>query len=164
MCGDFIGHCACSCGCNAELEKTTVPCSDDGCGGGIIPVHYEVFDYRCAACWPWTPEATPQWSQARRGESWWYVPFWKRRSLLGGRVPGPCVKGKDIDGLPSPLIRSQDFVSQIYRHLDTLYGDALELGLTIGDLEARTGTPRNRQTIVSQYPALGLEGLDWLSY
>ncbi|KAK7751411.1 hypothetical protein SLS62_006667 [Diatrype stigma] len=164
MCGDFIGHCACSCGCKAELEKTTVPCSDDTCGGVTIPVHYEVFDYRCSECWPWTPEATPQWSQARRGECWWYVPSWKRRSLLSGPVPGPCVNGKDIADLPSPLIRSQDFVSQIYRHLDFLYGDAMELGLTIDDLESRTGIPRNRKTIVSQYPALSLTGLEWLSY
>ncbi|KAI1255671.1 hypothetical protein MGN70_002786 [Eutypa lata] len=162
MCMNYIGKCACSCGCNNVLEKTAVSCREE-CDRVAIPNYYEVFDYRCKLCWPWTPESTSDWSKGRRGKYWWYVPFWKRRSILSGRVPGVCVKGRDLSDLTSTEIWSQDYVSQVYSNLDLLYGDALELGLTIDELEVRTGTLRSFPTTVSGYPALNLEGLKWLS-
>ena len=176
MCRDYVGRCACACGCNAELERHTVVCSpgagaratgekENECGDGNgVPfrINYEVFDYRCRGCWPWSPASVSEWSRRRRGEHWWYVPYWKRRSLLDGPLPGICarkqVNSGEYNGAPftgfltngdtlaptgsdeyeAPIV-AEDVVTQIYRHLESLYGDALGLGLTtIDELETYT--------------------------
>ncbi|RYP28804.1 hypothetical protein DL767_007022 [Monosporascus sp. MG133] len=145
MCIAYIGHCACSCGCTNELERRTVPCAE-GCGRIALPVHYDVFDYRCRACWPALSESVPEWSRRRRGEYWWYVPSWKRRSMFEGPVPGVvCRRGCTGSSKPGPDLRAgttpgsevEDAVTLRYRELESLYGDALGLGLTLRELEAQ---------------------------
>lgn len=170
MCIDYVGRCACSCGCNAELERHAVCVVDagdenQGCKG-TFPIYYNVFDYRCQECWPWSP-ASVSWSRRRRGEYWWYVPLWKRWSIElisvgcariqnnanGDRI-GDCLPGASDDAsmelfdLREGEATGEDIVTQIYRHLESLYGDNLSLGpRTIAELEMNTGKQMDRVTI-----------------
>ncbi|RYP71946.1 hypothetical protein DL769_004551 [Monosporascus sp. CRB-8-3] len=151
MCIVYKGHCACCCGCTSELESRMEPCTEE-CGRIAFPVHYDVFDYRCGACWPARSEsdgeAVAEWSRRRRGEYWWYVPLWKRRSMFEGPLPGVvCRKGRTGSGRPDlppagtvpGSEAEEDAVTRRYRALESLYGDALGLGLTLRELEAQAG-------------------------
>ena len=168
MCIDYVGRCTCSCGCNAELERHAI-CNADaggenqGCEGSF-PIYYNVFDYRCRECWPWSP-ASVSWSKRRRGVHWWYVPLWKRWSIellsvgcariqnIDSDRTGNCLPGAGDALMGLFDVREgetavADIVTQIYQHLESLYGDGLSLGpRTIAELEKSTGKQIDRVTI-----------------
>ncbi|RYP08177.1 hypothetical protein DL765_008877 [Monosporascus sp. GIB2] len=124
MCIAYIGHCGCSCGCANELERHAEPCAEE-CGRIAFSVRYDVFDYRCGACWPARSESVPEWSR-------------RRRVCRKGRT-GSSEADPDLTAGATPGVEVEDAVTLRYRELESLYGDALGLGLTLRELEAQAG-------------------------